>query len=132
MPVAGVRLSDKTCNPLLPGERLRPLRDGLVIRPLECKLSETILASFTGETVRGEVVAKGPGRYPNRHYRGKRDGKEWRHIKPSQVFRPTEVKVGDVVSLGGMEIGGYLWPMVQIDGVNHILCTEQDVAVVEA
>lgn len=77
-------------------------------------------------------MAKGPGRYPNRHYRGKRDGKEWRHIKPSAIFRETEVNIGDIVQLGGLELGGYLWPHVQIDGVDHILCSEQDVAVVES
>lgn len=132
MPESGVRLTDKSYHTLLPGESIRPLRDRIVLKPLDCKLSETILAVFSGETVRGEIVAIGPGKYPNRHYRGKKDGKEWRHIKPSQVFRPTELKVGDIVSLGGMELGGYMFPTVYMNGAKHILCEEADVAVVES
>lgn len=99
---------------------------------MELKLSQTILASFSGEAVRGEVVAAGPGRYPNIHRRGKKDGKEWRTVSPSKHFRPTEVKIGDIVQLGGMELGGYLFPHIQINGIDHILCSEQDVAAIES
>jgi hypothetical protein len=41
------------------------------------------------------------------------------------------VKIGDIVQLGGMELGGYLWPKVFIDGKECCICTEQDVAVIE-
>jgi hypothetical protein len=131
VPVDGKRLHDHSYNPLMPTERLRPLRDQLILEVLPLKLSATIEAAFQGDTVRGKVIAAGPGTWPNRHYRGTRDGKPWRTIKPSAQFRPTEVKVGDVVQLGGMELGGYLWPKVFIDGKECAICTEKDVAVIE-
>lgn len=127
MPIDGVRLSDKTCNPLLPGERLRPLRDQIVIRPLPVELSETLIAEWRGEVVRGQVVAVGPGVYPNVHQKSKRDGRDVRTVRPLKAFRPTDVKVGDIVDIGGMEIGGYLFTHVQIEGVDHVICREQDV-----
>ena len=131
MPIDGVRLHDCSCHFILPTEKIRPLRDQLVLEVLPLKLSETLLADFRGDSVRGRVVAAGPGTYPNRHYRGEKDGKAWRSIKPSIVFRPTEVKVGDVVQLGGMELGGYLWPKVFIEGKEHCICTEKDIAIIE-
>lgn len=131
MPEDGKRLHDRSYNALMPGETIKPLRDQIILEVLPLKLSETIIASFQGDSVRGRVKAVGPGTYPNRHYRGKKDGKEWRHIKASSQFRPTEVKIGDIVQLGGMELGGYLWPHLQIDGKDCVVCTEKDVACIE-
>jgi co-chaperonin GroES (HSP10) len=129
--VSGKRLSDKSANFILPSERFRPLRDQIIVKVEPLKLSQTIIADWQGEAVRGRVVAVGPGCYPNRHFRGKRDNKDFHTIKPSAVFRKTEVKVGDMVQLGGMEIGGYLFPHVQIDGEDHVIATEKDVTVIE-
>lgn len=126
----GVRISDKSANFILPTERIRPLRDVIIVKVEPLKLSATIHAEWKGEPVRGTVAAIGPGCYPNRHYRGKRDNKDFHTIKPSQHFRPTEVRVGDRVELGGMEIGGYLWPRITIDGQEHVIATEKDVACV--
>ena len=127
---SGVRLGDTTPTFLAKGETLRPLRDQIVVRPLKPRWSTIIDTSWHGETLRGTVVAVGPGCWPNRHSRTKKDGKEVRTVRKSAVFRPTEVKVGDTVELGGMEIGGYLWQSVLIDGVKHVICREQDVAAV--
>lgn len=128
----GVRLADRSTNPILPGETIRPLREILLVRPLDLPLGSKIIAPFKGETVRGEVVAAGPGRYPWIYRREYRDGKEVRTRKESKQFVPTTVKVGDIVQLGGMELGGYLWKHVQVDGIDHVICSEQDVAFIEA
>jgi hypothetical protein len=125
----GVRFADKSLN-FVSGE-VRPLREKLVIRPLPPVLSQTIAANWNGEAVRGYVVAAGPGTYPNIHEKGFKDGQPWRRVRTLKAFRPNDVKVGDIVQLGGMELGGYLWPHISIDGVDHILVSEQDVCGVE-
>jgi hypothetical protein len=128
--IDGKRLHDKAYNAILPTESIRPLRDQLILEVLPLKLSETIVAEWKG-CVRGRVAAIGPGIAPNLHYRGTKDGKPWRAIKQSKVFRPTEVAVGDIVQVGGMELGEYLFPHLQINGLDHIICTEKDVALIE-
>lgn len=126
---SGVRLADRSLN-FVSGE-VKPLREKLVLRPLPPSLSQTIAADWNGEAVRGQVVACGPGTYPRIHEKGIKDGKPWRTVRELRAFRPCAVRVGDVVNLGGMEIGGYLWPHIFIDGVDHILISEQDVCGIE-
>ncbi len=125
----GVRISDKTINFVAKAERIRPLRDQIIVKPLPLRFSPTIKAEWRGEAIRGEVIAAGPGCFPNLHSRGTKDGKPYHTIRQSKHFRPTEVKIGDVVELGGMEIGGYLFPKVWVDGEWCVICREQDVAV---
>ena len=126
---SGVRLRDKSLN--FTSGTLKPLREKLIVKPLPPDLSQTISADWNGEAVRGEVIAAGRGTYPRVHERGTKDGKPYRTVRDSKAFRPCDVKVGDIVHLGGMEIGGYLWPHVIIDGQDHILCSEQDVCGIE-
>ena len=131
--IDGKRLSDKSLNFVAAGERVRPLRSQILIKPLPQMLGDKVNAEWQGETVTGTVIAVGPGRRPNIHKRGMRDGKPFRNVRESEYFRATEVKVGDVVHLGGMEIGGYLFPHVFVEDENAwcVLCDEQDVAVVK-
>jgi co-chaperonin GroES (HSP10) len=131
--VSGVRLSDRGLNFIAPELDIRPLRDQIIVKPLPLKWSDTVDAEYSGEVTRGTVIAVGPGCYPNIHERGTKPGKDGRPvpyhtITPSRVFRPTEVRVGDIVELGGLEIGGYLFPKVWADGAWCIICREQDVA----
>jgi hypothetical protein len=126
---SGVRLRDKSLN-FVEGA-IRPLKDWCVIKPLPLPFSDTIETDWSGETIRGTVVAVGPGKHCNIHTRGQRDGKPFRTVRQSTHFRPTDVKVGAVVQLGGLELGGYLWNHLQIDGQDHIICMEADIALVE-
>lgn len=127
----GLRLKDKTLNFVSPSERLRPLRDQIIVKPLPLKLNDTIQSEWRGEVVYGTVVAAGPGRFPNVHKRGNKDGKPYRTVYESRRFRPTEVKVGDRVHLGGLSIGGYLFPRVWAEGDWCVIASEQDVCAVE-
>jgi hypothetical protein len=43
---------------------------------------------------------------------------------------PTEVKPGDLVEVGGLELNGYQFPQVTIGSELHVVCQEQDVAMV--
>jgi hypothetical protein len=126
----GVRLRDQGVN-FVTGQ-VRPLREKLILKPLPPALSQTIAADWNGEAVRGQVIASGKGTYPRIYTTGKKDGKPFKTVRDSQAFRPNDVKVGDIVHLGGMELGGYLWPHIYIDGEDHIIVSEQDVCGVEA
>jgi len=125
------RCERETTDYLAPGETLRPLRDGIIVKVLPLKLSQTIHAEWAGSAVRGEIIAVGPGHYPNIHERGRTDGKDWRRVRQSSHFRPTEVKVGQIVHLGGMENGGYIWPKIYINHEEHVHATERDICGIE-
>ncbi len=119
---SGVRL-DRTGTDVAPAHTtLRPLRDHIVVKPLEWKPSKIIhIAGDSRKPLRGVVVAVGPGVYPWRYNRDR--SKRWE----SRQFRPTEVKPGDTVELGGLENDGYSFPQVLIDNELHIVVREQDV-----
>ena len=130
----GVKLERLTTD-FVASQTIKPLRDVLYVKPLKIHFSDTLEVDWRGKAVRGRVVAVGRGRYPNIHRRGTRpdkDGKpkDWRTVHESKHFRPTEVKVGDVVELGGLENQGYAFATVMIDGVECVECTEQDVCAV--
>jgi co-chaperonin GroES (HSP10) len=100
---------------------LRMLGDRILVKPIELKLSRIVIAFHRGKTVRGEVVTVGPGEYPNK-YNAERS-KVWK----SKVFRPTEIRAGDLVELGGLDIGGYVFPRIVLNGVEHLIASEKDV-----
>ena len=122
MEVSGVRLERKALD-LVPAEAtLRPLRDQIIVEPLEWNPSAIIaVAGDTRKPLRGTVLAVGPGKYPKRYNADR--SKTW----DSKVFRPTEVKVGDVVELGGLELGGYSFPEIMWGLKRCLIATEQDV-----
>lgn len=118
----GVRIESKRHEVIAPTERIRPLRDHIVVRPMEWEPSRTIqIAGNTRRTLRGTVTAVGPGVYPWVYNRDR--SKRWL----SKAFRGTVVKVGDVVELGGLENDGYSFPQVIIGTEMHVLCREEDV-----
>lgn len=127
----GVRLKDQALNFVTPGRRLRPLRDQIIVKPLPLELGDRLRAHWHGEIVRGRVIAAGPGCYPRIHRRGIKDGKPYHTIHESRVFRPTVVRVGDIVRLGGEDIGGYLFPQVWAEGDWCAICREEDVCFLE-
>lgn len=127
----GKRITDKSPTFLPEDVQLRMTRDHILVRSTEAIESQHIIAHWDGAPTRGVVVSVGPGTYLNVHRRGKKDGKDYHTVKQSTRFTPTEVKPGDVVELGGREIGGYLFQQVMIGAVPHIVCREQDVAFVD-
>lgn len=119
---------------------LRMLGDRILLKPLDWN-GESVHGSGSmihverhGRPLRGEVKAVGPGCYPNRYRTGTQDGKDWRKSYATKHFRPTEVKIGDIVELGGLNVfdgKGYI-PLleVMIGTELHIICSEKDVAIV--
>lgn len=105
---------------------LRMTEDRILLRPLEWDHGcEHILVVRHGRAVRGEVLAVGPGRWQTFRRNNK--------LYQSKLFRPTVVKIGEVVELGGLNIfdgKGYQFPAVIVNGEKCIVVTERDVALV--
>jgi co-chaperonin GroES (HSP10) len=106
----------------------RMLGDRILLKPLDWDASKTIIAIRHGRPVRGEVVAVGPGIHPVSKRTNLPNGQK--RVDFSKRFRPTEVKVGDIVELGGLnqfDGQGYQFPEVVVNGHTHIVVTERDV-----
>jgi hypothetical protein len=128
----GKRITDKHPTFIGGDEVLRMTRDHILVKPLPSVESPIIDCQWDGAPTRGTVIAVGPGCYPNIHNRYKKDGKDVREVKQSKHFRKTEVKAGDVVELGGREIGGYLFTQVMVNNELHIIAREQDVCFIDS
>lgn len=108
------------------------LRDRVLLRPLEWEPSRILTIIRQGRPLRGQVAAVGPGRL-YRRYRAKAHSTEQREYVETGAFIPTEVRRGDVVELGGLNIFdglGYNFPQVMIGTERFLICQEQDVAFV--
>lgn len=124
MESTGVRL-ESTRYEIITSKEFRPLRDYILVRPLPWKPSRTIqIAGDTRRTLRGTVLATGPGTYPKRYNRNR--SRSWE----SPAFRPTEVQIGQTIELGGLHIDGYEWPKVIYNGEPCIICRDEDVAAI--
>jgi co-chaperonin GroES (HSP10) len=128
--VDGARISNTSNAYVSAEEKIRPLRDQIVLEPLEWNPSDIIRVAQVGKPVRGRVVAVGPGRYPLKYNgpKGKRT-KSWL----GKNFIPTEVKIGDVVQLGGLQLGegqfrGYAFQTFIWGTKEYLICREGDVA----
>jgi co-chaperonin GroES (HSP10) len=124
MPEYGTRLGNETLTFVAHGEAIRPLRDTIVVEPLP---AEPVILVHVWKPIRGKVLAVGPGHYPKRYNgpKGKRS-QSW----DSKAFLPCDVKVGDVVELGGKELGGYLFQTVRWGSKEVVVCREADVALI--
>ncbi len=120
----GVRIGNESLTFVPKGSKVRPLRDQVFVEPLEYP-SRIQVTGF--KTLRGIVRAIGPGCYPKLY-----DGPKGRRSKSwlSKAFRPCDVKVGDTVELGGVEIGGYLFQSVRWGDKDCIICQEADIALI--
>ena len=120
-----MRVGHESLYSLPASAKLRPLRDQIIVEPIDWNPSSFIEVVYSGRPVQGRVLAIGPGTYPKR-YNGAKGArtKSW----DSCVFRPTEVKVGDLVQLGGLEIQGYLFTAFRWGDREVIVCREEDVA----
>lgn len=121
----GVRIGNELLEFVRSSERIRPLRDHIVVEPLPAE--PTIILDTVWKPIRGKVLAVGKGHYPKRY-----DGPKGKRTKSwdSKAFLPCDVQVGDVVELGGREIGGYLHCTVRWGRKEVIVCREADVALI--
>src|SRR5271166_6325385 len=96
---SGKRIGHESFDAIPAQTSLRPLRDTIILEPLPWPFSKIIQVVYTGRPLRGKVKAIGPGTYPKRY-----DGPRGQRSKcwDSKAFRPCDVKVGDIVQLGGL------------------------------
>lgn len=110
---------------------VRLLGDRILLRPLKWEPSKILEVVRFGRALRGEVMAVGPGHHPLKYRKGPKGPKQF--MDYSRHFRPTEVKVGDVVELGGLNAfdgKGYQFSEVTVGVETMLICTERDVAMV--
>ena len=118
-----------TTETLLAGEHLRPLKDHIVVKPLEWEPSKILEVIRYGRPLRGIVKAVGPGSHPKVYTRNDQGQKT--SFRYSKAFRPCDVKVGQTVELGGLNAfdgEGYSFTEILIDNELHLVCQENDVA----
>lgn len=122
---AGSHLSSVTATRISADENIRPLRDVIIVEPLDGTLSAIIEVIHESRPLKGIVKAVGPGCYPKKydHPEKHKRTKTW----DSTHRRPTEVKVGDTVELGGEAIGGYAFDCFYWGERLHLMCREEDV-----
>lgn len=124
----GITLDRKRLEYIPEDATIRPLGDRIFVRPLAPLTSKVVHVVHESRALRGVVVAVGPGYRQKRRYKNSR-GEVVKIGETGRVI-PTEVKVGDVVELGGLELGGYSFPKVVIGTVEHIIAQEQDVTMI--
>jgi len=124
----GVRIGHESFDAIPEEAQIRPLRDHLIVEPIPWPFSSILEVVYTGRPLRGKVKAVGRGVYPKRYNgpKGKRS-KSW----DSKSFRPCDVKVGDIVQLGGLSLRGYLFPTFRWGKTEHVICREADVTGIE-
>ena len=117
----GAALSHVSATFVPADAKLRPLRDVLIVEPIEGTLSAIIQVINEEKPVRGIVKAAGPGCYPKRYDhpdKGKRT-KMW----DAKCFRPCDVKVGDTIEFGSFAFDAFYW------GTRlHLMMREEDVS----
>lgn len=125
----GARSGGETLTFIPADQRIRPLRDQIVVEPLDVIYSRYLIVDHRSKPLRGRVLAVGPGHYPKQydHPEKHKRTKTW----DSKRFQPTEVKPGDIVELGGSEIGGYAFEQLQWGDKRVLICREADVAGIE-
>lgn len=119
-------LSHDSATRVAAHENIRCRRDYIVVEPLKVDHRVPFMVIERTKPLRGIVKAVGPGHYPKRY-----DHPD-KHVRTktwdSRTFQPTEVKVGDVVELGGYEYGGYAFQTFMWGDVLHVICREADVS----
>lgn len=121
----GSELSHKTTT-FIPAEaKLRPLRDVIIVEPLDGTLSAIIHVIHECKPLKGIVRAVGPGHYPRKY--DHRDKHKRTKTWLSNRLLPTDVKVGDTVELGGLDIGGYSFDSFYHGNKLMLMCREADV-----
>lgn len=123
--IEGVRIESQRHEIIPSSEQVRPLHDYILLKPIPWEPSGTIqIAGNTRRTLCGEVIATGPGCFPLRYNRER--SKSWH----SPAFRQTEVKVGDIVELGGLQFDGYSFFKLTIGHEEFMLCRDEDICAI--
>lgn len=116
MEVSGIRIDRKAWDYIPATENIRPLRDRMVLKPIDWKPSGLAVFTKGGTPTRGVVLRIGPGCYPTIYSKDR--SKSW----PSKVLRKCDVKVWDLVQLEE-----YPYPTIQWGDQPVLIAREEDV-----
>ncbi len=137
----GTRLEQKL-NCFIPADHeIRPMRNQIFAEPLPWTPSSIIHVVTDKKPMRAKIVAIGPGTWIKQYF-SKKTGiwaPPWApparpdriKSRDSKTFKKCDAKVGDVIDLGGLEIGGYLFPRITWGNKEVLICTEDDVVGIE-
>ena len=127
---SSARLNEESRTIVAAHETIRPLRDQMIVEPIEVDHGVSFLVREHKRPLRGIVKAIGPGCYPNKydHHDKHQRTKVWK----AKHFLQTEVKVGDIVELGMVDGDGYNFQTFLWGDKLHLICRELDVAGVES
>ena len=112
-------------------QAIKPLRDQIIIEPLEVDHQTKLIVIEETKPVRGIVKAVGPGHYPKQydHPDKAKRTKTWEGTS----FLPTQIKVGDIVHLGSPQgQRGYSFQSLWWGDKIHLVCREADIVGVES
>jgi len=114
-----------------PDAKILPLRDQIIIEPLDVDHGTRLIVIEETKPVRGIVKAVGPGHFPKRYDHP--DKHKRTKMRDSQQFIPTQVKVGDVIQLGSPQGSrGYAFQSLMWGDKVHLICREADVVGIES
>lgn len=122
----GVRMTDENLTFIPADTKIRPLRDQMIVEPVDVIHSRILIVPPGGDPVRGICRAIGPG-----HYRKQYDSSD-KHkrtkVWEGMQFIPTEVKIGQTVLLDPhLKYEQFYWG----DRL-HIHCRQEEVCGIEA
>ena len=120
------RVTHESNTDIKADEKILPLRDHIIVEPLNVVLSQYIIVREEVKPLRGIIKAVGPGHYPKKYDHPEKHKRTL--MWDSEVFEPTTVKVGDVIELGGYDFKGYSFPTIYWGGKLHLICREADVS----
>ena len=120
---AEISFKDRTSVPA--DVAIRPLRDVIIVEPIDGWMSAIIHVVHECKPVKGIVRAVGPGCYPRRYDHA--DKAKRTKVYFSSVRRPTQVQVGEHVELGGLENGGYAFQTFYWGEKLMLIAREEDV-----
>lgn len=132
----GVALTNETIDFIPATDKLRPLRDQMIVEPIDVMHSSIlVIPPHTSKLVRAKVLAIGPGHYPHDYldkdgHRGARKGERVKMIHGT-TFVPTQVKPGDIVHLDGRNSGKQAFDAFYWGDTYCLHCREADVAGIE-
>jgi hypothetical protein len=131
----GVRQGNELLTWIRADERIRTIGDKIAIEPLPLDLNSELEVIYRGKPVRGIVRAVGPGHNPIKYLdsQGRRTQRrgDRKTLTYSRHFLPCDLKLGDVVDIGGLDIGGYLFPLIRWGDIEVVICTERDVCLID-
>jgi len=103
----GVAMHDENITFIPADTKLRPLRDQMIVEPLDVVQSRILILPPSDKTLRGRVLAIGPGYYPTQY--DSRDRHKRTKSWAGMAFVPCETKVGDIVRLEGYNNESFFW-----------------------